>query len=507
VTKYLLWSWLFLAVSLAGVRAQEVGPKPPPKAEPKADGALEHLSETQHTITVDGTKLDYKATAGNLVLKDEAGKATASMFFIAYTKNGVDDLRKRPVTFTFNGGPGSSSVWLHLGAFGPRRVPVGDVGESVAPPYRLVDNESTLLDVTDLVFIDPVTTGYSRPAPGQDAKQFHGVQEDIQSVGEFIRLYVTRYQRWPSPKFLAGESYGTTRAAGLVGYLQDRYGMDFNGVVLISSVLNFETLRFDDGNDLPYILYLPSYTATAWFHKRLSAELQADLRKTLAEVEQFALGDYTLALMKGNKLGPEARKAVAQKLARYTGLSADYVVRSNLRIDNGRFMKELLRGEHHTVGRYDSRFTGTDLDAVGEQSEYDPSFAAVQGPYTAALNAYLRAELKCERDLPYEILTGRVQPWNFGNARNRYLNVSGSLRQAMTKNRDLRVFVANGYYDLATPYLATEYTFTHLGLDASLAEHVTMGFYEAGHMMYIHKPALHKLKKDVAAFLQAAPRS
>ena len=218
--------------------------------------------------------------------------------------------------------------------------------------------------------------------------------------------------------------------------------MDFNGVVLISSVLNFETLRFDDGNDLPYILYLPSYTATAWVHQRLSAELQADLRKTLAEVQQFALGDYTLALMKGSKLAPEARTEIAQKLARYTGLSADYVARSNLRIDNGRFMKELLRGEHRTVGRYDSRFTGTDLDAVGEQSEYDPSFAAVQGPYTAALNTYIRAELKCERDLPYEILTGRVHPWNFGNARNRYLNVSGSLRQAMTKNRDLRVFVA-----------------------------------------------------------------
>jgi carboxypeptidase C (cathepsin A) len=501
--KSLVLCGLVFATTAAGVRCQDTGPKPPPKAEPKADSFQEHLSETQHAITLDGTKFDYKATAGNLVLKDEAGKATASMFFIAYTKPGAD-LRKRPVTFTFNGGPGSSSVWLHLGAFGPLRVPVGDVGESVAPPYRLVENESSLLDLTDLVFIDPVTTGYSRPAPGQDPKQFHGVQEDIQSVGEFIRLYVTRYQRWPSPKFLAGESYGTTRAAGLVGYLQDRYGMDFNGVVLVSSVLIFETIRFDDGNDLPYILYLPSYTATAWFHKKLSAELQADLHRTLAEVEQFALGDYTLALMKGSKLSPEARKEVAQKLARYTGLSGDYVARSNLRMDSMRFMKELLRGEHRTVGRYDSRFTGTDLDAVGEQSEYDPSFAAVQGPYTATLNSYVRTELKYERDFPYEILTGRVQPWNFGNARNRYLNVSGSLRQAMAKNRDLRVFVANGYYDLATPYLATDYTFNHLGLDSSHADRVMMGYYEAGHMMYIHKPSLQKLKKDLAGFIRSA---
>jgi carboxypeptidase C (cathepsin A) len=502
MTSLALWL-LFLTVA---ARAQDTAPKPASRPEPKAEPGPEHLSETQHTITLNGTKLEYKATAGTLTLKDDAGKPTASVFFIAYTKAGVEDLRKRPITFAFNGGPGSSSVWLHLGALGPKRVPVGDVGESVAPPYRLVENESTLLDLTDLVFIDPVSTGYSRPAPGQDAKQFHGVQEDVQSVGEFIRLYVTRFQRWPSPKFLAGESYGTTRAAGLVAHLQDRDGMDFNGVVLVSSVLNFETLRFDEGNDLPYILYLPSYTATAWYHKKLSAELQADLRKTLAEAEQFAEGDYTLALMKGSKLTPEARKEAAHKLARYTGLSEDYVLRSNLRIEAMRFMKELLRGERRTAGRYDSRFTGTDLDAVGEQSEYDPSYAAVQGPYTATFNAYVRSELKYERDLPYEILTGRVQPWNFGNARNRYLNVAGSLRQAMTKNRDLRVFVASGHYDLATPFAATDYTFDHLGLDAGLADHVTMAYYEAGHMMYLHKPSLQKLKKDLAAFYRSAVR-
>jgi carboxypeptidase C (cathepsin A) len=473
-----------------------------------ADNAAlkDKLSETKHTIAVGGSKLDYTATAGTLVLKDENGKPTASMFFIAYTKAGVGDLAKRPLTFAFNGGPGSSAVWLQLGALGPRRVVVGDVGERVDPPYKLVDNESTILDLTDLVFIDPVTTGYSRAAPGHDAKHFHGVQGDIESVGELIRLYTTRYKRWDSPKFLAGESYGTTRAAGLVGHMQDRHGMNFNGIILVSSVLNFQTLRFDEGNDLPYALYLPSYTATAWYHNQLSAEFQRNLHQTLAEVDKFALGDYSAALMQGNKLPTADRKEIAHRLARYTGLTEEYVARSNLRIEMGRFIKELLRKQRKTLGRFDSRFTGADLDAVGERPEYDPSFEAVQGPYTATFNDYVRNELKFEKDQPYEVLTGRVQPWDFGSARNRYLNVSPTLRQAMTKNRELRVFVANGYFDLATPYLATRYTFDHLGLSAALADHVTMGYYEAGHMMYVHKPSLQKLKKDLAAFVQGALR-
>jgi carboxypeptidase C (cathepsin A) len=494
------------AAAVVPVALAQDAPKPPAKPGQKAEAFQEALSETKHTITVGGAKLEYTATAGNLLLKDDDGKTTASVFFIAYTKVGVDDLGKRPITFTFNGGPGSSSVWLHLGAFGPKRVEVGDVGEPVAPPYRLGVNESTLLDQTDLVFVDPVSTGYSRHAPGQNPKQFHGVQEDITSVGEFIRLYVTRFNRWTSPKFLAGESYGTTRAAGLVGHMQDRHGMDFNGVILISSVLNFATIRFDDGNDLPYPLFLPTYAATAWYHKKLSAELQGDLHKTLAEVEKFALGEYTTALIKGDKLSADEHRQVVQKLARYTGLSEEYVARSNLRVEISRFTKELLRPERLTVGRYDSRYKGTDEDAIGDRPEYDPSFVAVQGPYTATFNQYVRTELKYERDVPYEILTGRVQPWDYGNARNRYLNVAPTLRGAMTKNRDLRVFVACGYDDLATPYFATEYTFNHLGLEPGLSGHVTMSFYDAGHMMYTHKPALQKLKKDLSSFIQGAVR-
>jgi carboxypeptidase C (cathepsin A) len=494
------------ATGLLPAPAQDAHPATPAKPDRKLEEPMETRSSTTHSITIGGAKLDYQATAGTIVLRNDEGKATASVFFVAYTKTNPGDLSKRPVTFTFNGGPGSSSVWLHMGAFGPRRVEVAAGAGGVAPPYRMVDNEYTLLDVTDLVFIDPVTTGYSRAAPGQNAKQFHGVEEDIRSVGEFIRLYTTRNSRWNSPKFLAGESYGTTRAAGLVSHLQDQEGMNFDGVLLISAVLNFQTISFNEGNDLPYILFLPSYTSTAWYHHKLPADLQADRRKALDEASHFASGQYTLALMKGSQLSPTQRAEVVRKLARYTGLSEDYISRANLRVPMGRFAKELLRKEAKVIGRYDSRFTGADLDVVGERSDYDPSYTAVQGPFTAAFNQYVRADLNYKSDLPYEILTARVQPWEFGSARNRYLNQSVPLRQAMTKNPDLRLFVANGYYDLATPYFATEYTVNHLGLDPALAAHITMTYYAAGHMMYIHKPSLEKLKQDAAGFYETAIR-
>jgi carboxypeptidase C (cathepsin A) len=473
------------------------------KGERKTETPHETLIETPaRTITVDGAKLTYTATTGTLPLKEEDGKVTAHVFFVAYTKSGVEDLSRRPITFAFNGGPGSSSVWLHLGALGPRRVVMPDDGEPPAPPYRLTDNEETLLDQTDLVFIDPVTTGYSRAADPQNAGKFHGVQEDIQAMGAFIRLYATRFRRWDSPKFLAGESYGTTRAAGLAGHLQDRHGMYLNGIILISSVLNFQTIAFDDGNELPYSLYLPTYAATAWYHKKLPADLQNDLRRTLAEAEKFAEGDYTHALVRGDRLTADETKAVRVKLARYTGLGEDFLTRNNLRVDISRFTKELLRPDRQVVGRFDSRLKGIDLDPAADRPEYDPSYAAVQGVFTAAFNQYVRTELKYETDLTYEVLTGRVQPWDYGSARNRYLNVAPTLREAMTKNRELRVFVGSGLYDLATPYFATEYTMTHLGVEPPLGDHVSLYYYEAGHMMYIQKASRQKLKRDLAGFLQ-----
>ena len=491
----------------------------PAKTEPaRADrpAPQDQLSITQHDFTSRGKPIHYTVTAGTIVLKEESEKkgeaageaegekARATIFFIAYTRDEVEDKARRPLTFSFNGGPGSSSVWLHLGLLGPRRVQLDDIGNLPAPPFRLVDNEASLLDQTDLVFIDPVSTGYSRAVTGEKAGDFHGFKNDIQSVGDFIRLYTSRYGRWTSPKFLIGESYGTTRAAGLAGYLQERHGLYLNGIMLVSAILNFQTASFDPGNDLPYILFLPSYTATAWFHKRLAPELLQNLPATLREAEAFALGDYAQALLYGAALPDELRASVTEQLARYTGLSTDYLERANLRINVNRFVKELLRAERRTVGRFDSRLKGIDRDAVGEQPEYDASYANVQGPFTAAFNDYVRAELKYESDLPYETLTERVLPWSYATHENQYVNVSETLRKAISINPYLKVFVANGYYDLATPYYATRYTVNHLGLDPSLAANISLGFYEAGHMMYIHLPSLSRLRDDLADFMTRA---
>jgi carboxypeptidase C (cathepsin A) len=492
---------VLLSASLFAQAPEKKADKPP------APPPEEKIVQTKHAVTIDGKRVAYTATAGNLVLKTEKGEPRASMFFIAYTRDDVSDRSRRPITYSFNGGPGSSSVWLHLGVLGPRRVVMNDAGEVAPPPHRVVENEFSILDQTDLVFIDPVLTGYSRPAGELEAKEFTGFRKDLESVGEFIRLWTSRYDRWGSPKFLIGESYGTTRATALVNYLQDRYGMYFNGVMLVSSILNFQTARFETGNDLPYILFLPTYTATAWYHKQLEPSLQQrDLRSVLAEVEQFAMGEYTLGLMKGVRLTDAERSALAAKLARYTGLTPEYIARTNLRVGISRFVKELMRDERTTVGRLDSRFTGMDRDAAGEQYEYDPSYAAILGPYTGALSSYLRGDLKYENDIAYEILTDRVRPWSYSEFENRYLNTAEDLRAAMARNPHLKVYVGSGYYDLATPYFATEYTFDHLADEPSYQQRVTKSYYEAGHMMYVHKPSLAKQKKDLAAFIGSASR-
>src|SRR6266849_2171737 len=502
---------MFMAARASAQKPEEKpAEKSTEKSGDKSDKAKEEkkpeekVVQTKHMVRIGGQEIKYTATAGTILLKLEDGTPKASVFYVAYTKDDVTDVAKRPVTFTFNGGPGSASIWLHLGAFGPRRVEMGDAGALLPPPYKLVDNEYSLLDVTDLVFIDPVSTGYSRAVPGEAPKQFHGIEEDIQSVGDFIRLYATRNKRWTSPKFLAGESYGTTRAAGLAGYLQERYGMYLNGIVLISAILNFETAKFDAGNDLPYILYLPTYTAIAWYHKKLPADLQGDLRKTVEESRKFAVGEYADALMTGDALPAGRRTEITQKLARLTGLSPDYIERTNLRIEIMRFTKELLRSERRTIGRIDARFLGIDRDAAGEDPEFDPSIAAIIGPYSGMLNDYVRNDLKFDSDLPYEVLTGRVRPWNYAPYENRYVNVAETLRSAMTQNQFLHVFVAKGYYDLATPFFAADYTFDHLGLDPTLRGHLSGAYYEAGHMMYVHPPSLAKLKADIAQFIKSS---
>lgn len=469
--------------------------KQPAVAELPAPGPY---STTTGQVKIGGKTIAYTATAGRMPLKDEDGKTKASMFFVAYTVAG--DRAKRPVTFCFNGGPGSSSVWLHLGMVGPKRIPMHDDASVPKPPYKLIANTFSMLDKSDLVFIDPVSTGYSRPEKGENKSQFHGYDEDITSVGQFIHQYVTEYRRWSSPKFLLGESYGTTRAAGLSGHLQDRYKMYLNGIVMISSVIDFQTIRFSGKNELPYVLFLPTYTATAWYHKRLAPDLQKDLGKTLKAVEKFALGEYTTALMKGDALTAAERKSVVGKLAKYTGLSEEYVEQTNLRIQIFRFTKELLRDQRRTAGRLDSRFKGIDRDAAGDSFEYDPSHSAIDGPFGGTMNDYVRSVLKFESPLPYEILTGRVQPWNYKKFTNRYVDASETLREAMTKNPHLKVFVANGYYDLATPYFASVYSYNHLGLDPKLKKNITMSYFMSGHMMYIHEPSLKKLKTDLDRF-------
>jgi carboxypeptidase C (cathepsin A) len=459
-------------------------------------------SVTKHEIRIGGRVLRYTVTTGMMPLRSAAGETEARLFFVAYTADNAGSAAQRPLMFSFNGGPGSSSVWLHLGVLGPRRVKMLDDGGMPPPPFQLVDNEYTWLDQADMVFIDPVGTGYSRAAKPELAAKYFGLEGDIASVGEFIRLYLSRYERWSSPLFLVGESYGTTRAAGLSGYLIEK-GVAFNGIILVSTVMSFGTIRFGRGNDLPFVLYLPTYAATAWYHKKLAPELQADLRKTLEEVERWAATDYAAALAKGDRLTPEERQEVIDRLARYTGLDKRFIDNSDLRIEIQRFDKELLRDQKRTVGRLDSRFKGMDLSAASELPDFDPSMAAIRPPYTAAFNNYVHADLGFKSDLEYYILGGGIGRWNFG-ADNAYADTSEALRGAFAKNPYMRLFVASGYYDLATPYFATQYTLKHMGLDPSLRGNVQLGFYEAGHMMYIDKTSIAQLKRDVTNFIQGS---
>ncbi|MBZ0315486.1 MAG: peptidase S10 [Anaerolineae bacterium] len=455
---------------------------------------------TSHSLNLGNTALDYTVTTGLMPLKDDKDETKAHIFYMAYVVPLPEHAAPRPLTFVFNGGPGSSSVWLHLGAVGPKRVKMEDEGWMPPPPYQLVDNPHTWLDLTDLVFIDPVGTGYSRPVKPDDGKNYWSVQGDLESVGEFIRLYLTRNSRWTSPLYLAGESYGTTRAAGLSGYLVDK-GIAFNGLLLISTVANFQTLEFERGNDLPYVLFLPTYTATAWYHQKLPADLLArPLEDVLREVEAWAANEYAVALMQGNQLQGKKRAAVVKQLARYTGLEARHIEQSNLRIQIFRFCKELLRDQNRTVGRLDSRFKGMDALAVTEFPEFDPSMQAILPPYTAMLNQYMRTALRYETDVPYEILSFNVnRGWEW--ERGKYPDTSEALRSALAKNPYMRVFLGMGYYDLATPHFATQYTLSHLEIDPSIQPNLVWAGYPAGHMFYLDVPSLEKLKGDVRGFM------
>jgi carboxypeptidase C (cathepsin A) len=470
-------------------------------AEPTDD-----LVTTRHELQTGQGMLVYTATAGRVVLREEVftdGKfdghrAKAEIFLTAYTLDDADPA-SRPVTFAFNGGPGSSSVWLHLGLLGPRRVLMGDAGELLPPPYGLGDNTETLLAHSDLVFIDPVSTGYSRAIKGGKPADYHGFRGDLESVGEVIRLWASRNGRWMSPKFMAGESYGTVRASGLAEHMQSRYGMYFNGLILISVVLDLGTIFFSEGNDLPYALYLPTYAAVAHYHGLHGDRPQADV---LAEAEEYASGDYLLALARGHRLSSSERADAVQKVARLTGLSLEYVDRVNLRIEHLRYFTELLRSRGRTVGRLDARFTGWDPDGGREIWVQDPSFAAILGPYSAALNQYVRNELEYSNDLSYEILTNRVSPWSYEEFENRSVSVAAKLAEAMRHNPHLRVHIAAGYHDGATPYFAAEHAVAHLDLPEQLRGNIEFKYYQAGHMMYVHEPSRLAQSADLAEFVR-----
>lgn len=465
-----------------------------PKVEEKAPVV------TQHTLELDGQTLMYTATVGKMPLKDDKDEIKAEIFYTAYTLDTTEDPAERPLIFVFNGGPGSASIWLHMGALGPKRVDMGEEGFMPPPPYRLVDNPYTWLDLGDLVFIDPVGTGYSKATEADDNKNYWGLQPDLDSVGEFIRLYLSRNERWTSPLYLAGESYGTTRASGLSGHLIDR-GIALNGIMLISTVMNFQTLRFTKANDLPFMLYVPTYCATAYYHNKLSDDLQSrELRELLHEVETWAEEVYWVALAKGDRLSESETEAIAEQLSKYTGLSKRFILGANLRINIMSFCKELVRDDKRSVGRLDSRYIGIMASAEGQFFDFDPSMVAITAPYTATYNQYVRADLGYKSDDVYETLNSDVFA-NWVYKGGEFPDTSESLRSAFAKNPFMKVFVAQGYYDLATPFFAAYYSLEHMGLDASLQDNITIAEYEAGHMMYLHVPSLSKLKDDVVKFM------
>jgi len=486
----------------------------PPAPEPP------RLSVTEHSITVNGQVLKYKATAGYLTLSDErdgkdekegkpdaasspepeAGKPKARIFFIAYTREDAP-AGERPVTFAFNGGPGAASVWLHLGELGPRRVKLDELAPNSGPPYALVDNDQTWLTDTDLVFIDPVSTGYSRPAPGAAAGEFHGYEEDVKSVGEFIRLYITQNNRWLSPKFIVGESYGGTRAAGLCDFLQNEESIYLDGVIIVSGLMNWQNIDFSPGNDIAFCLGLPAFADTAWYYKMDAPEYQQrDISLVRQEAEEFAMKDYLLALGKGDQLAEADRQEIAGRLSKLIGLPVDYILRHHLRVSDGDFRQELLKGDGRAPGRFDARYSGIVYDEDGDIG--DPSFVAVRGAFAATVNAYLRTELKFESDLPYHILAD-VEPWSF-NAENKYLDVSGALGKAMSENPRLKVWVMCGYYDLAISYFSTQYTLDHMHLEPAIRRNLTFTKYDSGHMIYTDQTALKAMREDFGGFLRAA---
>ena len=499
--------FLALAPAAAGQPQRPGAPADAPQ-RPQAPGqyetasaAADEPSETRHVLRLDGRDIAYTATAGTLPIRLDDGKVSARMFFVAYTKDG-ENAKTRPIAFLYNGGPGSATIWLHMGSFAPTRAKMADEGFQPAPPFELLDNEHSLIDVADLVFVDAIDTGYSRVMAGVDNSQFHGQDGDIRAFGEFINAYLVAYNRWPSPKFLIGESYGTIRSAGLSQELQARHGIELNGIVLLSALLTYQTLQPAPSNDIAWAVQIQTFAATAWYHKKLPADLQQKtVKQVVDEARAFAFGEYMTALTRGNTLTDAERRAMADKLARFIGLSPAYILSANLRVDSGRFRKELLRDQRLVVGRLDGRFTALDADAAGERQEFDPSNTALQGPYVALFQDYVKNQLKWKSDLHY-YPSGNVRPWTY--VQNRYMDMTDALRLTMAKNPFLKVLLVSGYYDMATYVGGAEFNLNHMAYDRQITDRVSYAYYEGGHMMYIRPSAHAQLKRDLAAFIRSA---
>jgi carboxypeptidase C (cathepsin A) len=491
--------------------AKKTEPAPAQEAKPGDDKKEERFDMTEiapvvthHQVTVNGNVLKYTAAAGRLPIKRADGKIEAEVFFVAYTLDGADS-SKRPLTFAFNGGPGSATIWLHMGALGPRRVALRADGTLPPAPYRIEDNANSLLDKSDLVFIDAIGTGYSRAESADLSKKFWSVKGDIKAFSEFIRMYISRYERWNSPLLLFGESYGTTRSAGIAGELAEE-GISFNGITLLSMALDFQTLVDTKANDEPYILLIPSFTMIAGYHHKLPTDLQQDMAKARQESEQWASGEYAQALAKGDALTPQERQLVIEHMARYTGLSKEVLDQANLRIDVPKFTHYLLIDQKVRVGRLDGRFTGPDPDGLMDTPFYDPTEAEVVPPYTAVFNNYVRNELGYKVDMPYYVFPreGSGFKWEWGQSVDGFPSTATDLRHAIVRNPFLKILVMEGYYDLATPYYGANFTMQHLDLPEKFRSQVSYATYDAGHMVYLPIDQLKKMKSDESKFVEGA---
>jgi carboxypeptidase C (cathepsin A) len=464
--------------------------------------AIEKISTTTHTTKIDGTPITYTAHTGTMVLRDDNGKPKATVFFISYTKD-KEDASTRPLTFFFNGGPGSASLWLDMGVMSPMHPEMGPNGSQPAPPYNLVENPNSPLDVTDLVQVDAMMTGYSRPAKGVKASDFTGAPNDIKMFGEFIRNYLDKYKRWQSPKYLFGESYGTFRSAGLASELQSNEGIELNGIMLLGTVLDFQYIEPSPTNDIGYSAYLPTFTATAWYHKKLPANLQSEtLQQVVQQSRDYAFGDYMTALAKGNTLTDAEKSTVAQKLSQLTGLSQQFILNTNLRVDAGTFRTELLRDRREMLGRYDSRMIGINGNASSTRQDYDPSDVAPSGAFMSAFMRYMHDDLNYSSDLQY-YLGRHTGKWDYSSLPEGYPSEVEALRTAMAKDPYLHVMVGAGYYDTATPFANAEYTFNHLGFDKTYSDRVEFKYYESGHMAYLNQASAKQLKADIAKFISS----